>query len=275
MFKQRDGRRWRLACVLAGAVVVPAIASPAEAQMREWDGRGFVTINGGLQTLASTFTQSAVFAESGGVYAGTPLGLLSAAAAQEEARLTAEHAAASAPLVDVGAGFRVTGNFALAAAVSYAVGESEASLAAQVPHPFFLNRDRELAGLAAGLAREEIGLHVQAQLLLPVTESFTVTLFGGPTLIQLSHDLVADVRFRQQYPYETASYDGATAGWESGTGFGFNAGADIAYYFSDLAGVGVLARYSRATVELPSAGGITVGVPAGGTHVAGGLRLRF
>ena len=116
---------------------------------------------------------------------------------------------------------------------------------------------------------------MQAQLLLPVTESFTVTLFGGPTLIQLSHDLVADVRFRQQYPYETASYDGATAGWESGTGFGFNAGADIAYYFSDLAGVGVLARYSRATVELPSAGGITVGVPAGGTHVAGGLRLRF
>ena len=78
----------------------------------------------------------------------------------------------------------------------------------------------------------------------------------------------------QEYPFETASYERAIAGGQSGTGIGFNAGADLAYYFSDVAGVG-FARYSRATVDLASAGGGTVGVPAGGLQVGGGLRLKF
>ena len=89
-------------------------------------------------------------------------------------------------------------------------------------------------------------------------------------MISLQQDLVADVEFRQEDPFETASYERAIAGGQSGTGIGFNAGADLAYYFSDVAGVEFLARYSRATVDLASAGGGTVGVPAGG-----GLRLKF
>ena len=122
--------------------------------------------------------------------------------------------------------------------------------------------------------RQELGVHVQAQYLVPVTDSFTVTFFGGPTMISLQQDLVADVEFRQEYPFKTASYERAIAGGQSGTGIGFNAGADLAYYFSDVAGVG-FARYSRATVDLASAGGGTVGVPAGGLQVGGGLRLKF
>ncbi|MCY4661069.1 MAG: outer membrane beta-barrel protein [Acidobacteria bacterium] len=275
MLKQTEGKRRRLAGLLAAAVAVPALASPAAAQMREWDGRGFVSINGGLQALAAEFTDDVVFAESGGVYSARPVGLLSRAAAQEEARFSGVHSPASAPSLDAGAGYRVTGNFALGAAVSFAAAEGTAAVSARAPHPFFDNRDRELTGVAPGLRRQELGIHVQAQYLVPVTESFTVTLFGGPTLINLQQDLVADVQFRQEYPYETASYDAAIAGGQSGTGIGFNAGADLAYYFSDVAGVGLLARYSRATVDLASAAGGTVGVPAGGLQVGGGLRLKF
>ena len=234
-----------------------------------------MNINGGLALPASEFTDDVVFADSGGVYSARPLGLLSAAAAQEEARFSGAHTPATAPGFDAGSGVRVAGNFARGVAVSYAAGEGEAAVSARAPHPFFDNRDREFSGLVAGLRRQELGVHVQAQYLVPVTDSFTVTFFGGPTMISLQQDLVADVEFRQEYPFETASYERAIAGGQSGTGIGFNAGADLAYYFSDVAGVGFLARYSRATVDLASAGGGTVGVPAGGLQVGGGLRLKF
>ena len=275
MFKQTKGRRRRLAWTLAAGIAVPAVASPAAAQMREWDGRGFLAINGGLQLLAGEFTDAVVFAESGGVYSARPVGLLSAAAAQEAAGFSAVHTPADSTGFDAGAGVRVAGNLALGLAVSYASGESEAAVSARAPSPFFFGRDREFSGAAAGLARQEIGVHVQVLYLAPVTESFTVTLFGGPTMINLQQDLVADVRFRQAYPFEEASYEAAVAGGASGTGIGFNAGLDLAYYFSDVAGVGMLARYSRATVDLASAGGGTVGVPAGGMQVGGGLRIKF
>ena len=274
MITQTEGRRLAVAWLLAVAVVA-AMASPAGAQTGAGNGRGFVSVNGGLQALAAEFADDVVFGDSGGVYAATPVGLLSAAAAQEEARFTGGHRPASSPTFDAGAGYRVSGSFALALAVSFVQGEGEATVSARAPHPFFHNRDREFAGVAAGLTRQELGFHLQAQYLAPVTDSLTVTLFGGPTIISLQQDLVADVQFRQPYPYETATYDRAIAGGQSGTGVGFNVGADVAYYFSDLAGVGVLARYSRATVDLGSAGGGTVGVPAGGLHVGGGLRLRF
>ena len=153
----------------------------------------------------------------------------------------------------------MAGSFALGVAASYVSGKGEAAVSARAPHPFFFARDRQVSGLAEGLSREEIGIHVQAQLLLAASESFTVTLFGGPSLINITEDLVADVRFRQRYPFEAASYDEALTQAQSGSGIGFNAGADLAYYFSDVAGVGLLVRYSQATVDLPSAGGGTVG----------------
>ena len=129
----------------------------------------------------------------------------------------------------------------------------------------------------AGLRRQELGVHVQAQHLVPVTDSFTVTLFGVPTMISLQQDLVADVEFRQEYPFETASYERAIAGGQSGDGHRVQRGRRprVLLLFSDVAGVGFLARYSRATVDLASAGGGTVGVPAGGLQVSGGLRLKF
>lgn len=275
MLKQTEGRRRRLAGMLAAAVAVAALASPAAAQIREWDGRGFLHVDGSLQALAAEFTDDVVFADSGGVYSARPVGLLSAAAALEEARFSGVHSPAAAPSFDAGVGYRVAGNFALGAAVSYAASEGETAVSGRAPHPFFDNRGREFSGVAAGLRRQELGVHVQALYLVPVTESFTVTLFGGPTMISLQQDLVTDVRFRQEYPYETASYDSAIRGGQSGTGIGFNAGADLAYYFSDVAGVGVLARYSRATVDLASGAGGTVAVHAGGLQLGAGLRLKF
>ena len=53
--------------------------------------------------------------------------------------------------------------------------------------------------------------------------------------------------------------------------FGGNAGADATRLLSNRWGVGLLARYVLATVDLPSASGVKVG----GLQIEAGLRFKF
>lgn len=256
---------------LAGAAVALAAAAPASAQAPPGEARVFVTVNGGLQALTRGFSENVVFPESGGAYED----VLSGAAAQEQARFTSDYRPRNGTLLDASGGVRIASHFGIGIGVSRFSYEDAASVAALAPHPFFLDRDRSLSGASPPLTRGETAVHLQALALAPASPSVTVTVFGGPTFFDVSQQLVTDVRFTHEYPYDTAAFASAAASRKSGSKIGFNVGADVVWYFSTRVGIGWLTRYSRAVVELPSAGGGAVEVPAGGLHTAGGLRLRF
>ncbi len=259
---------------LAAAGATLAGAAPTHAQAPVGDARVFITVNGGLQTLTRSFSEDIVFMESGGEYP-TEQGVISDAAAQEQARFESDYRFENAPLFDVSGGVRVAPYFALGIGVSRFMIEETASVSAQVPHPIFFGRDRSISGASPPLTREERAIHLQALVVLPVTRSFTVTGFGGPTFFEVKQQLVTDVNFTHAYPYDTAEFSSAVTSQESSDAAGFNVGVDVAFYFSGNVGVGWLTRYSRAMVELPSASGETLDVEAGGLHTAVGLRLRF
>ena len=255
---------------VAGAVVVLLLAAPAAAQVSEEAGRGFIAINGGLQPSTSDFSDTVVFAASGGVYTER----VSGAAAQEPASFTSASRIAAGPLFDVSGGVRLWRTVGIGVGVSRAALDVETTVAAQVPHLFVFGQDRSMSGTAP-LTRAETAVHVQVLAVLPVSEAFAVSVFGGPTFFTVTQDLVADVEFTHSYPYDTAAFSAATTVTEQQSQVGFNVGADVAYYFSNSVGVGWLTRYSGATIELPSANGGTASITAGGLHTAGGLRLRF
>ena len=170
---------------------------------------------------------------------------------------------------------RVWRNLAVGVAVSAFGKESDTSVTARIPHPFFFDRDRQVSGSPGDLRREETAVHVQAIWVVPVSAALEVAVFGGPTFFNISQDLVTDVLFTQVYPYDTATYAGISTGRQSESKVGFNVGADVSFYFSGHVGVGWLARFSRATIDLPSQDGGTVTVDTGGFQTGGGLRLRF
>ena len=255
---------------VAGAVVVLLLAAPAAAQVSEGAGRGFIAINGGLQPSTSDFSDTVVFAASGGVYTER----VSGAAAQEPASFTNTSSIDAGTLFDVSGGVRLWRTLGIGVGVSRAALDVETTIAAQVPHVFVFDRDRSIAGTAP-LTREETAVHVQVRAVLPVSEAFTVSVFGGPTFFTVTQDLVSDVEFIHSYPYDTATFSAATTVSAQESKVGFNVGADVAYYFSSHVGVGWLTRYSGATIELPSANDGTVSITAGGLHTVGGLRLRF
>ena len=242
---------------------------PATAQSS--DARGFVLVNAGLQPSTTSFADNVVFAESGGTYSGS---LLSHSAAQEEARFDGSYAVANGTLFDVTGGVRIWRNLGVGAGMTRYVLDVTTSVSAQVPHPFHFQRSRSISGTLP-LTREETAVHLHILAVVPVSPSFTVTAFGGPTSFRLKQGLVNDVRFTHSYPYDGATYADAVTGTQSASKIGFNVGADVAYYFTSNVGVGWLMRYSNGKIDLSSADGDAVRVESGGLHTAGGLRLRF
>ena len=255
------------------AVVGPTLAgaAAAHAQVPPGDARIFITLNGGLQTQTRGFSEDIAFPETGGVYRE----VVSGAAAHEQARFESDYRFENPTLVDVSGGMRVAPYFALGVGMSRFMIEETASVSAQVPHPLFFSRDRSISGASPPLTRRETAVHLQALVVVPVTRSFTVTGFGGPTLFEVEQQLVTDVNFTHAYPYDTATFSSAVTSPQSADTVGFNVGADVAFYFTSNVGVGWLTRYSRAMVEVPSASGETLDIEVGGLHTAVGLRLRF
>ncbi len=142
------------------------------------------------------------------------------------------------------------------------------SFTARLPHPFHFDRFRQLEGTQGDISREETAVHLHARWTVPVGEAVEIALFGGPTFFRASQELLTEVDFSQEYPYDTATLGRATTREYDGSTVGFNVGADIAAYFSKWVGVGGLIRFSRADLDL-SDGSTTVTV--GGLHTAGGL----
>ena len=269
---------WLVAAILTLTGVTPSHAQqPAGnartfiAQQPAGNARTFISVNGGLQALTGSFTESVVFPESGGVYRE----VLPAAAAQEQARLESDYRYRTGPLFDVSGGVRVAPYFALGAGISWFSTEETGGVSAQLPHPLFFNRNRSISGVSSPLTRSEMAVHLQALVVVPTTNSLTVMGFAGPTFFNVKQQLVTDVYFTHAYPFDTATFSSAVASRESGSTIGFNVGADVAWYFTDHVGIGWFTRYSRATLELPSAGNGTLEIKPGGLHTAGGLRLRF
>jgi hypothetical protein len=93
---------------------------------------------------------------------------------------------------------------------------------------------------------------------------------------------VADVAYTETYPYDTATFSGATLMRVNATRVGFNAAADLTWRLSRRWGVGGLIRFARARVPLtmtstgtdlqPTSAGSVV---AGGFQATGGLRMTF
>lgn len=240
-----------IAVIWLAAIVWPA---PARAQSQAWTDRGFVNVGGWYQASSLSFDdveQPIVFAEP--------------------ALVTTRYTIHSAAGLDASGGMRVWRNLAVGAGVSYFSKAGSGSIAAQVPHPFYFNRARPVAGNASDLAREETGVHVRFTWIAPLKPRWQLAVSAGPSWLIVNQDLVASVQIAQTYPFDTADFTGATSERRSKSAVGFNAGGDLDYMLRPKVGLGFGVMFSRARVALTD----STTIDAGGLHVGGGLRFRF
>lgn len=190
--------------------------------------------------------------------------------------------------IDGGLAYRLWRRLGVGIDVSHFHKLMTASIVADVPHPFFFSFPRTTTGSAGGVTRRELGIHLQAQYWHRMGDDLLIRGFAGPTVFDVSHDLVSaivteevggDFSAVNLVGHETTKTD-KTAG-------GFNIGVDIAYFglrrrgflgdspLLDRIGLSFVLRYSRGTSPVAFAGQSQPALELGGTHAGLGLRVVF
>ncbi len=244
----------RLAVITAALAVT---AAPAFAQRADTP-RARVSINAAIQAGGDTIQQS--FSVTKNV---------------EAAPVSVSIPAKTAPTFDAGLALRLNGRFSVGFTISHASKALGGSVSAQIPHPFYYDQPRAIAGATAGLTHSETAVHIAAIYTIPASPSFEVSVFGGPTVFSVAQSLVSDVAYTESYPFDSATFASATTTGARATTIGFHAGTDLTWRLGRHVGVGGLLRYSRASVTLSAGPTNSADARAGGVLTGGGIRLWF
>ena len=192
----------------------------------------------------------------------------------EDTAAEARYPVKAALLVDGGFAVRIATNLAVGVSISRFNRNGSADVTAQIPNPFEFNKFREVTGPSAVLDNTELGYHVRLQDTRPLGRRLRLVLSGGPTYFDVKRQLVSAVQIEEAYPFETATFRSAPASAAKGSGIGFNAGGDLIWTVNRSAGLGVMVRYARASVDFDVAEGSAT-VDVGGVQATAGLRLYF
>jgi hypothetical protein len=232
----------------------PAVPPPSPPNLFD---RGFLSINAGYQRDSTAFTATSTFTQN-----------------VEQAHTTTNYSGVHPIVGDIAVGGRVWGVIGPAVAVSWHSQITDATVVASLPHPFVFNSPRQVSGVVPGVKRQEVAGHFDAAAILTMGR-VQVSVFAGPSVIQVKQGLVTTVTANEVYPYDTATFGSATTVEVSHAHVGYNGGVDASVLLWKYFGVGAIVRYSRADVHLEAPDGVDVTVRAGGLQASGGIRFRF
>jgi hypothetical protein len=181
--------------------------------------------------------------------------------------------------IEVGGGFRIVPAFGVGIHFDAANIEQVAGLAATIPHPTIFDRAGTGTGTSDVLERQDRSVDIQAIFFVPTSETWMVRVFAGPTYFSLKEDRIGIVNYNQAFSLfgtNLITITSPTVQQVDGSGWGFNAGTDVGFFFSRYVGVGGTLRFNKGTVTLGDPlSGIEVDREAGHISFGGGLRLRF
>jgi hypothetical protein len=193
----------------------------------------------------------------------------------EQKTWTADYSVKSGVEFEIGGGWRIWQSLFAGATYSRFHDSRKANVSAEIPHPFFFNQPRHVTGESSALAHDENGGHISLSWIVPVSRRLEVSVFGGPSLINVSRQLVKDVQYGETYPYDTATFSQATVERVGKTSVGAHGGVDVTWLLNRQVGVGGLVRYSRASVDLSTPAGGSISVDAGGLQAAVIVKVRI
>ena len=236
----------RLAALMCGFVL--SSATPALAQM-QWTDKGFASVSGGVQVGTPAVAATTSFDLYG-----------------ETATLASTQDLKSGPFFDVQAGYRIWRSLAIGGAYTFVASKGDADISGSIPDPIRFDSHRDVSASAADLAHTEQWIAALLTWGLPVTDKIDVLLSGGPAYVSLSQELPSGATVTEPTP----TLSNITLSETSGSGLGFVAGADVRYMVTPRFGLGLLAKFSTASVEVDGDD-----IDAGGFQIGGGVRIRF
>jgi len=199
-------------------------------------------------------------------------------------------------------GFSIDGRLALWHDLGLQVGyasvprHGSVNADAQIPHPFYFERDRSVTYDASGFDWSENAIHLDAAYSRAIGP-LRATLFAGASLVSVKADLADQLAYTQVYPYDSANVTVTSLRSQriSKNAVGPDVGVSLDVPILSHVGLGALVRYSganvtlaRPTTPLPLDSGAATGeqlvrvtpgssvkINAAGVQIAAGLRLFF
>ena len=123
--------------------------------------------------------------------------------------------------------------------------------------------------------RNELAVHVQAQLLAPLGSRLQVTLFGGPSFFRVEQELVTSFNWSETHPFDDAGFDSATTSGAKGSSNRIQCRELMSLTFSPGTWASVPCCSSHTPPSHSTSPKAVPMTKAGGTKAGGGLRVRF
>jgi hypothetical protein len=225
---------------------------------RDWPSQAYIAVDGGYQVHSLTFSETH----------RETINL-------EEGTWTADYRVTDGVRYEVGGGVRLWRNLLAAGSFSFFKDPDTAAISARIPHPFRFNDPRTLEAEASSLSQDERVVHVSAAWMTPASRRLELGVFGGPSIFFVKRDLVEDVTYSEAFPFDTVTFTRATVRDVSKTQIGVHAGVDVTWLFTRRFGVGGMARFTTATVDLATPSGGSLSLKVGGFQAGAGVRLRL
>jgi Outer membrane protein beta-barrel domain len=233
-----------------GVLALVLAATPAHAQMMQWQDRGYANVNVLAQPQSRNVTATSSFELYG-----------------EQATVVGPRKIGGGAVFDISGGYRVWHNLAVGLGYSHFSNSDNVTVTARIPDPLVFDNPVQQDLDAGKLDHSENAVHISAVWFWPVTDKIDVALSAGPSIFNVSDEGVSGVTVQPN----TSIATGVTTSKDSDTGVGVNVGLDVTYLVTPKIGAGLLLRYAGASVDVPTVESLNVG----GFQIGAGLRYRF
>jgi hypothetical protein len=233
------------------ALGLSTAATSASAQTMQWTDKGYVSINGGVQTGTRDINTSSTFS----IY-------------DETATVTSAQKIKGGTIFDIGAAYRVWGKNLLAGvSFSHTSTDADVAITASIPDPVFFDRPRAVTKTEGGAIHTENVVHISAIWMIPVANKLDVGVFAGPSIFSIKQQTIGSPSVTEPGPNVATPLTEIKK-----SSAGFNVGVDVQYMIRPKWGVGGLARYTRGSATIA---GATEKLTLGGFQIGAGARVRF
>ena len=192
----------------------------------------------------------------------------------EQGSASRTYTGGSGTAFEIGGMYALLSRFSIGWSFEFLETMQNGTLAVSEPHPLMFDRSREASKSLDELGYSELTVHFAFAYRI-ATPRVEVELFAGPSLFTTEVEIIAIATVESQYPFDEISLSGGDRVTLKDSGVGFNVGAGMAYYFTEIFGASFSARFSQTDLKVMREGGEPIAIKAGGFRVGGGLRIRF
>ena len=134
----------------------------------------------------------------------------------------------------------------------------------------------QLTAMSSRLKQREIALHLSGQLRTGIPLDGILIFSAGPTVFRVEQDYAVGLAVTERgFPFDDVDIQSTTAERQVVTAFGYHISVDAIFDVTGRYGVGVLARYTRASPSVTLRGEAQPALDLGQLQVLGGLRIGF